>query len=236
MQARILGGFPRDLLRLVLSRCSAKSLYAWTFCCRVIAGIILEPRYLNRAYDRLSAIDEEYLENYDDDDSPSYYTSRILPSGRELYFIAEGGSLTLEQTINGIMDGVQCEWEWDDEGGSWGLTSIERYKNDEPHGLHEEWMYDNGEKRLLCRCNYVEGKLEGPYEENRLDGVRIKCNYSAGGYDGLYERWHPNGNLAYRGRFSDGLYDGIHETWDGDGILVKREMWCQNKLVGNLRV
>ena len=81
-----------------------------------------------------------------------------------------------------------------------------------------EWYYISGQ--LIIRCNYKDGKLDGPYETWYENGqMWERSNYKNGKFDGLCESWHNNGQMRSRGNYKDNKHDGLHEEWDRDGKL-----------------
>lgn len=75
--------------------------------------------------------------------------------------------------------------------------NLNKYKNDEKHGLWREY-YKNGQ--LKSEANYVEGEKEGMYREWLENGTKsVEGIYENGKANGLMIWYHEGGNVAGMG-------------------------------------
>lgn len=223
---------PKDLLRLLFDRCSAKTLYSFSLTCKEVARVILDEKYLQGSKKRLLRVTDESRVECDCDEERFYHREVHwkLPNGDGTELTQDGDRLTLEQFSHGNHHGVSATW-CKDENDAWWLSDIESYANDRPHGIFERWGYQDNVKVLLRRSEYQNGKQHGIlenwdvfYPEDDDDvGVYVqtaRCNFAHGVKHGLCETWHPNGNRKYRGYWECGKKVGVHEEWAEDGMLL----------------
>lgn len=221
---------PKDLLRLVLLKCSARSLYAWAFCCRVVAKIMLEERFCKAVKKCNTVIVEELREVFDYEDLYQGGLTRLieihLPNGDCTIFSDRENEIRMEQVRLSKRHGELKVWrKYDDE---WFLTNIDTYSDDLFNGQSQRWIPHNGVRVLVGRSGWLNGKHHGLHEEwtvNEDDNyVRILCmQWNNGLCDGLYEMWYNNGNRFIRGYYQNDRKIGIWEKWDENGNVRREE-------------
>lgn len=100
--------------------------------------------------------------------------------------------------------------------------------------LHKRIPFENGkeqgngfeydrEGRIITLLSYREGFLRSADKVNRFD--------ERGKKRGPWVRFHPNGVLAYEGRFMNDLKNGIFKTYDKRGDLLTLEKYRDGQLV-----
>jgi antitoxin component YwqK of YwqJK toxin-antitoxin module len=82
------------------------------------------------------------------------------------------------------------------------------------------WTMRIGEK-IIERCTYVNGKLDGLYERFYLNGIHYEKSYYKNGIlDGLCEFWYDiSGKKMKQMNFVNGKVHGIYKYWTQDGDL-----------------
>lgn len=123
---------PSDLIRCLCDHISAKTLYALVFIRKRLAIIIIEERFRQRCFRRLLYTTTEYV-----------YT----PRGH--YLFDNIISRTPDGKRNGKTIGVNGDY----------IYEISEYKNDELHGVFEQWSEDN--MMPLHSGYYQNGLKEG---------------------------------------------------------------------------
>lgn len=85
-----------------------------------------------------------------------------------------------------------------------------------------EFIYKSGEK-IIEKCNYINGKLDGLYERFYLNGIHYeKTNYKNGVYHGSCEFWYDiTGKKMKSMHFENGKLNGPYKYWDQNGKLIE---------------
>ncbi len=122
------------------------------------------------------------------------------------------------------------------------------------HGLY---TVHTRKGKLVEKCTYKDGRLEGVAESYYNDGTLVSIsNFRAGLLDGDVKRWAPNKQLLAHERYvggkrvglqeswyvngqpwqrymaEDGLHHGKYETFDSSGNILEELNYRQGKLHG----
>lgn len=128
----------------------------------------------------------------------------------------ENGVLASQATFSdGLFDGFSQSWF---EDGS--LAEQAYYDKGKLSGEHLRYMQQEGQKpSVILRENYVNGVLEGPYEEWFENGKKaVQCIYKHGLLDGEKRLWNKEGVLIYVGSFQKGRPIGQHKRVQESGL------------------
>jgi len=99
--------------------------------------------------------------------------------------------------------------------------TIKNYINGKLNGSYEEW-YKNGQLKL--RETYKNDKLSGLSEIFYENGdLHQRTNYKNGKLDGLYKAWYENGCLHTKCYYKDGNYEGLYEIYYENGRLYQKK-------------
>lgn len=82
------------------------------------------------------------------------------------------------------------------------------------------WKIDD---KIIEKCNYVNGKLDGLYERFYINGIPYeRTNYKDGIYQGTCEFWYDiTGKKMKTMNFENGKLHGLYKYWDQNGKLIE---------------
>jgi antitoxin component YwqK of YwqJK toxin-antitoxin module len=83
-------------------------------------------------------------------------------------------------------------------------------------GEYKKWSDDG---KLIEKCNYVNGLLDGIYE-SYAGNKYFKCVYVSGLANGLCEEYYNNGKKMIRYYNVNGFKHGLYERWSNDILIV----------------
>lgn len=97
------------------------------------------------------------------------------------------------------------------------------YFIDEANRKHGLYTVHTMRGRLIEKCTYKHGQLEGVaelyYDSGKLMSLAV---FSANRLHGDYKRWSPNGQILSHERYVDGERHGLQETWYLSGQIWQR--------------
>ena len=93
------------------------------------------------------------------------------------------------------------------------------------------------EGRLLTKCHYSRGELEGAWTSYRWpQGHRSESrSYRKGKLTGIRSKWNPSGAMKEKTFYSSGLKNGVHMLWHDNGQLAEKAIYENDKLDGLLQ-
>ena len=91
--------------------------------------------------------------------------------------------------------------------------------------------------RLLTKCHYSLGELEGAWTSYRWpQGHRSESrSYRKGKLTGIWSKWNPSGAMKEKTFYSKGLKNGVHMLWHDNGQLAEKAIYKNDKLDGLLQ-
>lgn len=211
---------PKDLVRLFLSRVSAKTFYVFSLFNRDLASVCIDDTFCSQRRKSFW----KYVET------------------RNYYGILYTGYVT----PNNFHDGLCCQWNEDGSiseeiprrngkiHGFWRkfykpvycrsqLMEIESYENGIPHGIHK-YYWNNGQ--LEYSCIYEHGQKQGNETFYHLNGrISQKAFYVDGNKHGLDESFYDNGRIRGQCNWKYGVKDGIELNYNFNGTVHSRYVW-----------
>lgn len=140
-----------------------------------------------------------------------YYKKGLL-HGPSTFYGPKGNTLASGWFFNDERQGVNLQYYLSGK-----VFSIQRFKNNLPHG-RQEYFEENGQLKTLCP--YEHGLLHGNVELFYADGKKKRTiGFSKGQRHGIERLWSADGIMIRESEFENGRPKGIARRWYADGQL-----------------
>ena len=123
---------------------------------------------------------------------------------------------------------TQGMWKWYYESGN--LLREEIFLNDKENGIMTE--YNDSEKTILTKGEYVDGEQEGPWVYE-LGDYREEGNYKDDKREGEWKHYYTGGKLRFEGKYVDGFPDGKHIYYYENGKVKMEGKYIMGMKEGN---
>ena len=138
------------------------------------------------------------------------YNKKGKKVGEWLWYYPDGSPLTIENYVDGDLDGPYVEY--DEEGKE---LSKGEYIVGEKDGA---WVYRYGE--MLEKGSYDDGRQNGTWRVSYPSGkTASEFNYDAGVIHGKFTIYWENGRTKLSGKYNAGEPEGVWQKYDEEGNL-----------------